>query len=66
MRQDWSEGNRQYNQFQHIYIDFFYIIQLTSDIQWLIVGDEAPTNDISPGENVSWALKNNVKVTVNC
>ena len=67
MRQDWSEGNGQYNQYQHIYTDFFNIIQLAWDIEGIIAGDEAHNNnnDIFTGENVSWAFKNNVKVTVN-
>ena len=59
LRQDWSEGNGQYNQYQHIYIDFFNVIQLAWDIEWIIAGHEAHNND------VSWAFKNNVKVTVN-
>ena len=46
-------------------IDFFNIIQLAWDIEWIIAGDEAHNNDIFTGENVSWAFKNNVKVTVN-
>ena len=65
MKQDWSEGNGQYNQYQQIYIDFFNIIQLAWDMESIIAGDEAHNNDIFMGENVSWAFKNNVKVTVN-
>ena len=59
MRQDRSEGNGQYNQYQHIYKNFFNIIQLAWDIDWVIAGDEAHNNDIFMGENVSWAFKNN-------
>ena len=62
MREDWSQGNGQCN--QHIYIDFFNIIQLAWDIEWIIAGDEAHNNDIFTGENVSWAFENNLKVTV--
>ena len=67
MRQNWSEGNGQYYQYQNIYIDFFNIpnIELAWDIEWIIAGDEAYNNDIFLGENVSWAFKNNVKVNVN-
>ena len=65
MRHDWSEGNGQYNQYQHIYIYFFNIIQLAWDIEWIIAGDEAHNKDIFTGENVSWAFKNSVKVIVN-
>ena len=63
MRQDWSEGNGQYNWYQHIYIDFFNINKLAWDIGLIIAGDEAHNNHIFMGENVSWAFKNNVKVT---
>ena len=65
MRQDWSEGNGQYNRYQHIYIDFFNIVQLAWDIEWIVAGDETHNNNIFTGENVSWAFKYNVKVTVN-
>ena len=64
MRQDWSEGNWQYNQYQHIYVNFFDIIQLALDIEWIIAGDEAHNKEIFTGENVSWALWNYAKVTV--
>ena len=33
------------NQKQHIYRDFFNIIQLALDIRWLIAGDEAHNTD---------------------
>ena len=46
-------------------MDFFNIIQLAWDIEWIIAGAEAHNNDIFTVENVSWAFKNNVKVTVN-
>ena len=36
-----SEGNGQYNRYQHIYIDFFNVNQLAWDIEWIIAGDEA-------------------------
>ena len=65
MRPYWSEGNGQYKQYQHIYMDFFNIIQLVWGIEWIIAGDKAHNNDIFTGEGVSWAFKNNVKVTVN-
>ena len=65
MRHDWSEGIGHYNRYQHIYIDFFNIVQLAWDIKWIIAGDEAYNNDIFTCENVSWAFKNSVKVTVN-
>ena len=41
MRQNWSEGNGQYKQYQLIYIDFFNIIQPAWDAEWIITGDEA-------------------------
>ena len=44
------------NQYQHINIDFFDIIQLPWEIEWIIAGDEAHYNDILTGENVSWAF----------
>ena len=65
MRQDWSEGNGQYNQYSHIYMDLFNIIQLAWDIECIIADDEAHNNDSFTGENVSWAFKNSVKVTFN-
>ena len=43
-RQDWSEGNGQlyqYKQYQHIHVDFFNIIQLVLDTEWIISDDEA-------------------------
>ena len=49
MRQDWSEGNRQlfqYKHYQHIYIDFFNIIQPAMVTEWIIAGDEAHNKDI--------------------
>ena len=44
------------NQYQHIYIDFFNIIQPARDTEWIVAGDEALNNDIFMGENVSWAF----------
>ena len=41
MRQDWSEGNGQFNRYQHIFIDFYNIIQLAWYINWIIEGDAA-------------------------
>ena len=64
MRQDWSEGNGQSNQYSHIYIDLFNIIQFAWDIECIIAGDEAHNDDSFTGENVSWAFKNSVKVTL--
>ena len=49
MRQERSEGNGQHNHYQHIYIEFFNIIQPA----WDIPGDEAHNKDIFMGENVS-------------
>ena len=51
MRQDWSEGNiglqlLQYKQYQHIYINFFNIIQPALDNRWILAGDEAHNKDI--------------------
>ena len=65
MRRDLSEGNGQYNRYQHIYIDLFNINQFAWDIEWIIAGNEAHNNIIFTGENVSWPFKNNLKVTVN-
>ena len=36
----------QYKRSQHIYIDFFNIIQPAWDTQWIIAGDEAHNKDI--------------------
>ena len=58
MRQDWSEGNGQYNQYQHIYnIDFFNIIQLAWDIKSIIAGDEVHNNAIFTGKMSAEHLK---------
>ena len=46
MRQDWSDFNRQYNQYQHICMDFFNIIQPAWDTKWIIAGDEAHNKDL--------------------
>ena len=46
MRQDWLEFNGQYNQYQHIYKNFFNIIQTAWDTEWIIAGDEAHNKDI--------------------
>ena len=64
MRQDLSKGKGQYNQYWHFDTDFFNIIQLLRDIEWIISDDEAHKKDIFTGENVSWAFKINVKATV--
>ena len=49
-------------QYQHIHWDFFNIIQLAWDIEWIIAGGEAHNNDIFTDENVSLAFKNKLKV----
>ena len=35
----------QYKRYQHIYIDFFNIIQPAGDTEWIIVGDEAHNDE---------------------
>ena len=41
MKRERSEGSGQYKRYQHIYIDFFNIIQLAWDIEWILEDNEA-------------------------
>ena len=53
----------QYKQYQHIYIDFFNIIQLALDTEWIINSRRWSTQCFT-GENVCWPFKKQYLVEV--